>query len=135
MSEHSKEPWSVYSAGKTLSISIGKNPNGARPNVVDWTGFDSCDLPLKTQKANAKRIVACVNACAGVSTEKLEAAPSAESITIPLAEYEAMKNGLEDYKRNYINACKGRKDFRNAFREARSEIFRLQESLDKAKEI
>jgi hypothetical protein len=30
----------------------------------------------------------------------LEAAPSAESITIPLAEYEAMKNGLEDYKDN-----------------------------------
>jgi hypothetical protein len=58
-----------------------------------------------------------------------------ESITIPIAEYEAMKNGLEDYKRNYIKACKGRKDFRNAFREARSEIFRLQESLDKAKEI
>lgn len=34
-----------------------------------------------------------------------------------IAELEAQ---LENYKRHYINACKGRKDFRNSFREQRA---------------
>lgn len=43
--------------------------------VVFWTGFDSGDLPLQVKAANARRIVACVNACKGISTAELEVMP------------------------------------------------------------
>ena len=59
---HTPEPWRVapgadYQSGLTVDA-------GARGYVCD-TGLG--DEPL----ANARRIVACVNACAGIPTEKL----------------------------------------------------------------
>lgn len=63
MSEHTKEPWSIdkYGAatdkdGKTILV----------------TGFAlNCGRSDKTAEANARRIVACVNALEGVPTEAL----------------------------------------------------------------
>ena len=79
MNAHSPEPWRtswehesvVELASGDLALSLdGK-----------WTGSDvtvaKVLLPFlgeqQTMRANARRIVACVNACAGISTEALEA--------------------------------------------------------------
>lgn len=57
--KHTPGPWSVYdSFGKTLAVCIGKDANGKRPCIVDWPGFDSCDLPFRQQRANAHLIAA-----------------------------------------------------------------------------
>jgi hypothetical protein len=61
---HTQEPWYVahhqfiYADGHLL---IGQT---ACPNALS-------DNPVATQAINAERIVACVNACAGISTETL----------------------------------------------------------------
>ena len=58
---HTKEPWEV----------LGSN----FPQIVDAKGCVAMmapDAPMPIQIANAKRIVACVNACAGITTEALE---------------------------------------------------------------
>lgn len=67
MTEHTKEPWSVFAEGHTTQIDQGATPHGSRPCAVSWGGFDSTDLSLRKNRANARRIVDCVNALAGIS--------------------------------------------------------------------
>jgi hypothetical protein len=61
VSEHTKEPWD-YVEGKTL-IHIESIPDG-HSHIAS--------VP-RNNEANARRIVACVNACAGLDIEILEA--------------------------------------------------------------
>jgi len=56
--ENKRGPWSAFIMGKTVAVDIGPHPTGNRPNIVDWTGFDGCDLPLDQQIANARLIAA-----------------------------------------------------------------------------
>ncbi len=58
MSEHTKEPWTLGPAAV----------RGGDGQVVAKTWGDDGGQEL----ANARRIVACVNACRGISTEALE---------------------------------------------------------------
>jgi hypothetical protein len=53
-------PWSAFVVGETMTVAvdIGPHPSGKRPNVVDWTGFDTCGLPFDQQVANARLIAA-----------------------------------------------------------------------------
>jgi hypothetical protein len=72
MAEHTKEPWHVNhdrpdDAKSQLSISNGDARIIA--NVVTFARTHGLD----GGKENARRIVACVNACAGIPTEDLEA--------------------------------------------------------------
>ena len=63
MSEHTKEPWDTSGpeilacADETKHIATCWNHNNIDPDEQD---------------ANARRIVACVNACKNISTEALE---------------------------------------------------------------
>lgn len=72
MSEHTKEPWRV---GQFHSV-LGKI---SETEIFDSEIFADVIASTRTApmhpeaKANARRIVACVNACAGIETEKLEA--------------------------------------------------------------
>ena len=82
---HMEEPWGhdsnhsvIYGRGKRYS-SQSEVPEGYAPN--DWNEicylkrkFDYIkrDYALDNADANARRIVACVNACAGIETETLE---------------------------------------------------------------
>lgn len=66
MSGHTKEPWHVFSLSGTLEI---KNEHGNA--IIHWKGFDS-SRAIEDPEDNARRIVACVNACAGIPTETLE---------------------------------------------------------------
>jgi len=56
--KHTPGPWSAFIAGNTVAVDIGAVPHGTKPNIVDWQGFDGCDLPLKQRIANAKLIAA-----------------------------------------------------------------------------
>ena len=58
--KHTPGPWSAYvdRSTKTIAVDIGPDPHGRRPCIVDWTGFDGCDLPLKQRIANAYLIAA-----------------------------------------------------------------------------
>lgn len=67
MSEHTKEPWSHFNSGRTNAIY-----DGGRREIVAWMGFDRSDRSKSEHRANARRIVACVNACAGIPTARLE---------------------------------------------------------------
>jgi hypothetical protein len=53
-------PWSAFVVEETMTVAvdIGPHPSGKRPNVVDWTGFDTCGLPFDQQVANARLIAA-----------------------------------------------------------------------------
>jgi len=65
MSEHTKEPWSYeLDTGSYLRIYSETNPG-----IVDGCGC--CGSP-NCDDADARRIVACINACAGFDTELLE---------------------------------------------------------------
>lgn len=63
--QHTNEPWSIE----------GQEYDAHR--IVDTEGNAICQLwfkteePMDNQDANAKRIVACVNACAGITNEEL----------------------------------------------------------------
>ena len=81
MSEHTKEPWHVMETG------FG---NKAQNPVVYATGDEliyitSCEdfasMTRTDNLANARRIVACVNACEGMNTLYLENFGNKESIT------------------------------------------------------
>lgn len=73
MQEHTKEPWEYWENDRTgFGVKMprkNKTRFGAEPYAVIG-GFEPDDLD--EMKANARRIVACVNACAGISTESLE---------------------------------------------------------------
>ena len=63
MSKHTQEPWKV------------QHPHAGQRG---WEIADSSGLNQISQdvtEANARRIVACVNACAGLPTEQLESSP------------------------------------------------------------
>jgi hypothetical protein len=62
MNEHTKEPWRVEYMGSDEADVIGADDTSI---ICRSTGYMS-DI-------NARRIVACVNACAGIDTESLEA--------------------------------------------------------------
>lgn len=63
MSEHTKEPWKVIYSGDQHTSDIDARPEGFSFDV---------SLALNVGNGNAHRIVACVNACAGIPNEKLE---------------------------------------------------------------
>lgn len=104
MSEHTKEPWDwcVFSSFGRLSVPDSPNDvhgyvaiikQGEKKEIASLDFFRDSNTTL----ANARRIVACVNACAGVSTDALEGAGEcAEHGVIPTlaAQYKADADAL-----------------------------------------
>ncbi len=87
MSEHSKEPWTIerdqvdgepYKAGdRTICESWEV--------IVIRSGDDNGSHEVAREihaETDARRIVACVNACAGIDTEKLERVPGGKRFLI-----------------------------------------------------
>lgn len=69
MSDHTKELWRL-------------NDQFTGSIFYEEQCIGRCCEPLS--KANARRIVACVNACAGIPTEVLEAMPSGPASLLPM---------------------------------------------------
>ena len=77
MSKHTPEPWKISHDDSTEEWSIVTNQHGSIiANVNEETGPELVGSAPAIRKMpgleNARRIVACVNACAGVRTEALE---------------------------------------------------------------
>ncbi len=82
MTQHTAEPWKVCEPMEPPSEMIGPVNRGDGPWIVARTvgGND---------KANAERIVACVNGCAGINPEAVpELLKTLRSIRDALAEYQ-----------------------------------------------
>lgn len=82
MSEHTKEPWHIRELRDDCFITAAVEPGMAYgPEIMgdDYTGYGDSER----KKADARRIVACVNACEGVPTADLEQAqsPQRENLT------------------------------------------------------
>lgn len=66
---HTKEPWSMLDTGRDIHI----NKSGG----VGFIGsIHIYEHRAEQCRENARRIVACVNACAGIPTDDLEQCPS-----------------------------------------------------------
>jgi hypothetical protein len=80
MSEHTKEPWTA-----TNFSFKSKGWDDPFP-VIQIKGAGDVPIiamaPEEIDQANARRIVACVNACAGIDTEKLEQVAKGERLLI-----------------------------------------------------
>ena len=77
MSKHTPEPWKISHDDSTEEWSIVTNQHGSIiANVNEETGPELVGYTPVVRKMpgieNARRIVACVNACAGARTEALE---------------------------------------------------------------
>ena len=71
--EHTAEPWQVHIEGKGVYI---------EPADQELNNEQTIAIMLKPGKAeNARRIVACVNACAGIKTEQLETSTIFSALT------------------------------------------------------
>lgn len=73
--KHTPGPWSFCTSKNGWSYTINIYQSESAPYTPDWSdvAFCTCEGERKQiQEANARRIVACVNACEGISTENLE---------------------------------------------------------------
>lgn len=85
MNDHTKEPWDIIDLRKDEEnpierISIVKIRN-EKPIIARIQNTVSGNPLTKEDEENARRIVACVNACAGLSTEELEAYKHADLLS------------------------------------------------------
>lgn len=69
--QHTPEPWYVFGSDAIYSGKAGEwFGNHRRVADCEWTPHDKRPAPPDAEdKANASRIVACVNACAGINPE------------------------------------------------------------------
>ena len=107
---HTPEPWSIdrfggINAGEELLL-LG----GIRTPMTAGQRMDE-------GKANARRIVACVNACAGISTDALEAEGSAVM-------------GWNRAARKLINATKQRDELLSALEYHQEQTRPIQATID-----
>lgn len=58
-----KEPWESFEASGVTAV---QQAGVFTPPVISWQGFDDSDRTIEEHRANARRIVACVNALAGI---------------------------------------------------------------------
>jgi hypothetical protein len=85
--EHSKEPWSVYNNGIYIEFQ-----DSSMEKIGDVCASQFLINEAASDKSNARRIVACVNACKNISTENLEnSANFVDAINAPLRMLEAVK--------------------------------------------
>lgn len=80
MSKRTPEPWKINHDDSTEEWSIVTNQHGSIvANVNEETGPELAgSIPVMRKMPgmeNARRIVACVNACAGLPAEQLEVSP------------------------------------------------------------
>lgn len=89
--KHTAEPWHVGMNGSSIYDQYG------------WGVATITDIPTRRtaeeDKANARRIVACLNACAGIPTECLEFGPDAVAPASVLQQRDQLLAALEHVMR------------------------------------
>lgn len=82
MSGHTKEPWYLSQNGSSVMAKLAEMTNA---HVAEILHNDE----------DARRIVACVNVCAGIPTDVLEAMPSGPASLLPMyAQIEQQRDKL-----------------------------------------
>lgn len=84
MSEHTIEPWRVAEESfdnDGIHESVIRGLDG-RAAIAVTLEFGPNNPGMR--EANARRIVACVNACAGITTEVLEQMPNGPASLLPM---------------------------------------------------
>lgn len=117
MSKHTKEPWCVgdttHENGEFIETAIMALEGRAAIAVCLDFGFNN----LGMREANARRIVACVNACAGIDTEYLESpdnlATYARRMAIQRDEYKAQAAALAESNENWMDGFNDMKQQRD----------------------
>lgn len=92
---HTKEPWHVE-----INEAEDANFCDRWPTIhsvdSEIIGTEGLFTDIETDKANARRIVACINACAGLSTEMLESAALNPPVKSAFNGYITMKEKRDD---------------------------------------
>ena len=84
MSEHTKEPWEAVNRGDDYADDI---------DATNESGHQ-VTLALSVGKVNARRIVACVNACAGLSNDALDGGWTAADLSAYAKQLEQQRDEL-----------------------------------------
>lgn len=121
--KHTPTPWCAFIKGGTISIEAGTRPKGNLPCVINWPGFDSCELPLKERKANARFIVRAVNShpallAALKASVAVEAAKKA--VRSFRCESDRLKPGYEKSQAEYMSLRKAMWDAEDEFKRLRA---------------
>lgn len=69
--KYTPEPWRAFNNGEGV-VGVGTDHSDVCWTRIGEGGWLNSDRTIDTDYENARRIVACVNACAGISTENLE---------------------------------------------------------------
>jgi cobalamin biosynthesis protein CobT len=112
MSEHTKEPWRVENLSDIFSADRRGDTNDGFQIAdcsVDYDSDADPGLPMDERRKNARRIVACVNACAGISNEDLELGvtkkgprPKSEGARFAIAACERQVNELAEINKELL---------------------------------
>lgn len=70
MSEHTKEPWVYDNSDNHSTMFYSDDATGSI--IGECAKYMFAPRPIEERKANARRIVACVNALEGLTTEQIE---------------------------------------------------------------
>ncbi|WP_323063509.1 hypothetical protein [Aeromonas jandaei] len=93
MKQHNNEPWSAVEVTKDedqlIKIRASNGANIARL----WIDVDDKHFSDE-QRENARRIVACVNACSGLPTDELEQKGLVAAVGTQLLEADELRNEL-----------------------------------------
>lgn len=93
MSKHTPEPWFYHRQGFS-TVYIEARIGGGMLQEIAACG--PCQDGTEQQDENARRIVACVNACAGVDTDLLEAGELDKPIMMVIQENKDLKHRCDE---------------------------------------
>lgn len=94
--KHTTEPWHVCEPTEALHA-----VRAEAGRIVADVGYSDTDAQ---NRMNARRIVACVNACAGVTTEELEQGGFVTGLIERLEEKERQRDALQEELENIATA-------------------------------
>lgn len=98
MTKHTPEPWRFICANDET----GHEPCIMRCDAIGLVSAPQHPADEAEDEANARRIVACVNACAGISTEALESGALREVVGCALSLFDANSEVLAPFEKNAI---------------------------------
>lgn len=89
--KHTPGPWEYFDGGLNGFAILPANNKGPRlAHVYYGKMADGKCEGYESAEANARRIVACVNYCEGVSTAEIEAAPKSMNLRTILDVFDSM---------------------------------------------
>lgn len=98
MSNHTPEPWDVWRSGDGVLM---RGTAGIKQGGIALTCCNE-NVSGRTAHANARRIVACVNACRGLATNELEQKGIMAAVGTELLELDKLVAELRDLLRQAI---------------------------------